>query len=244
MAEEIEANWTQEEEDEARTIGWHDNRDRLPEGKKFVDPVEFMERNPLYKKVKQLTVSFDQLSSHYQKVSEMEYKKAELEFNVKLETLKKEKVKALDDSDHEKVVQIDEKIRSTEKPSKKKEPPDPIFIEWKENNPWYDKDKFLTFEADDIANKLISSELYGVKLFDEVTDIIKQKYPDKFKNPNREKPSSVESGANIPNKKKTASVKDLVDEEKEAYLSFKKVGMFAKEGAEQRYLNDVIALRG
>lgn len=243
--DDVEVTWTQGEADEAEAMGWipPDRSKRLPEGKKFLAPTEYMERNPLYRQMKDLKGSFDQLNSHYQKVTEVERVKAEKSAQKQIETLMAEKVKALDDDDHTRVVEIDEKIRKTEKPEEVQQE-DPLFTKWKSENSWYDGDRFLTTEADLIGRQLMSPNLVGIDLFDAVKEHLQQKYPEKFSNKKRERASSVESGSNYSSpKSKSVTEKDLSSDERIVFNNFKRMGTFAVEGSEQKYLTDVIAVR-
>jgi len=243
--EVIEPTWSSEEAQEAEAMGWipPERAKKLPEGKEYVGPVEYMERNPLYRQMKEMKESFSQLQNHYQKVSEIEHKKAEKEFEDKLDKLKAEKVEALDNADHSRVVEIDEEIRTTEKPKEEKSD-NGDFRTWVGENKWYEDDSFLRTEADLIGGQLYSEDLVGVPLFDAVKKHLKQKYPDKFKNPAREKAAAVEGGTQQPVKRsKGASEKDLTADERTIYKNFKVMGVFKEEGSSQKYLEEVIALR-
>lgn len=240
---EVTVDWDPEEAQEAEAMGWipPERAKKLPEGKSFVGPKEFMERNPLYKQMKDLQFTVKELAAHNQRISEIEHKKAEKEFEAKLAELKEEKVRALDDADHARVVEIDEEIRATEKPVKEAE--DPVFTKWVDENKWYNDDAFLRVEATKVGEILYSDKLYGKELLNAVKDHLKQAYPDKFENPNRNKASSVEGGSNGVSKPKTVTAKDLTEDERSVFNNFKQMGVFTAKGAEQKYLNEVIALR-
>ena len=245
---EIEITWSPEEAEEAEAMGWipPERSKKLPEGKSYVGPVEYMKRNPLYNKVKQLETGLNQLNTHYQNVSKLEREKVQKEFQDKLEKLEAEKIEALDAADHKRVVEIDKEIRSAEKSGKQEEAKteDPAFTEWKSKNDWYENDKFLQIEADIVGERLYSKDLVGIPLFEAVKEHLKQAYPDKFKNPNREKPSAVEEGSARPVKKNgSAAESDLTADEMTIYKNFKNMGVFKEEGSAQKYLNEVIALR-
>ncbi|MDY6959498.1 MAG: hypothetical protein SVK08_10110, partial [Halobacteriota archaeon] len=51
---EVEVTWSPEEASEAEAMGWipPERAKKLPEGKEYVGPVEYMERNPLYRQMK------------------------------------------------------------------------------------------------------------------------------------------------------------------------------------------------
>lgn len=240
---EVEIDWSEDEAAEAQTMGWipPDRAKKLPEGKKFIGPKEYMERNPLYNKMKSLETSFDQLNNHYHKVSETERKKAEKEYIKEIETLKAEKIKALDEADHQRVVDIDEQIRTTEKPVAES---DPVFDAWLSNNEWYQNDTFLRVEADRIAESYLASGLKGKSLLDATHDHIKQVYPDKFSNKERARPAQVE-GSTPPAKpsSKKLSVNNLTVDEKTVYKNFESMNVFKTDDDKQKYLREVIELR-
>ena len=245
---DIEITWTPEEAAEAEAMGWipPERSQKLPEGKSYVGPVEYMKRNPLYSKVKQLETGLNQLNAHYQNVSKLEREKAQKEFQDRLNQLEAEKIEALDAADHKRVVEIDKEIRSTELSEKKEEAQaeDPAFTAWKAENQWYENDKFLQVEADIVGERLFSKDLVGIPLFEAVKEHLKQAYPDKFKNPNREKPSAVEGGSARPTSKgKTPTEADLTADEMAIYKNFERMGLFNEKGSAQKYLNEVIALR-
>jgi len=243
---EVKQDWSAEEAQEAEAMGWipPERAKKLPEGKSYVGPKEFMERNPLYRQMKDLKTSFGQLEGHYQKVAEKNQKEEKAAYEAKIEALESEKITALDEANHKRVGEIDKELRTTEKPVEQKNT-DSTLKDWvSDGNDWYEKDSFLQLEADLIGERLYSDTLYGKDLLNEVKGHLKQKYPEKFSNPNRERPSAVEGSTNAPGpKSKTTSAKDLTKDEKAVFSNFKNMGVFSAEGSEQKYLNEVIALR-
>jgi len=213
---EIIQDWTDEDATEAEAMGWipPDRSQKLPEGKKFVKPREYMERNPLYKKMKKLEQSYSNVASQFQKISENEHKKAEKEYQGIIDRLEAEKVAALDEGDNRRVVDIDKELRATEKPEVPVKD-DPIFKAWVSDNEWYEKDTFLHVEADRVAERYLASGINGQALLDATHDHLKQLYPDKFGNKERNRPAAVE-GTTAPAKKSTSknlTEKDLTPDE-------------------------------
>lgn len=239
----VEVTWTPEQLEEAKAMGYKDDPQRLPEGKKFVGPVEYMERNPLFGRMKEMEKTLSSVMAHNEKVNASNLKKAKEDYDGKIQSLLTEKVQALDDDDHKKVVAIDEEIRTTEKPENPEG--NQAFKDWIKDNSWYKDDRFLRVEADKVGEVLISEQLNGRPLLDEIKVHLKELYPNKFKNPNRKKPASVEEGGNgnTPSGGK-ASAKDLTAEETAQYQNWKHMGIFTEKGAEEKYLNDVIEMRG
>lgn len=245
---EIEKTWTDEQEKEAETMGWisPEKSEHLPTGKKYLGPVEFMERNPLYKRVKHLESSYSQLNSHYHNVAANEKQKAEKEYREKIEKLKSEKVKALDDDDNQRVVDIDEEIRTSERPGNKEF--DQEFSTWKGQNSWFDSDPELKDYADYIGPKY-ADEHPGVpyaQILAHVTETVKKTFPGKFTNSNRSRPASVEGDTQPRIAGKTMTEKDLTSDEYKVFKNFDAMGVFTdKEGKDRKkYINEVIELRG
>lgn len=240
----IEQDWSDAEAAEAELMGWipPDRAKKLPEGKSFVGPKEFMERNPLYKKMKSLESTVGQLNSHHQRVLENEQKKAEKHYKDELERLKAEKITALDEGDNKRVVEIDEEIRTTEKPEATPES-DPVFDNWSKDNAWYAEDKFLAVQADQIAQKYLSEGVFGQEMLEKMTNDIKSGFPDKFETKTR--PATVESDTRGVNRSssKTLSEKDLTLDEREVFKNFDRMGVFADDKAKAKYLKEVIDLR-
>lgn len=237
---EVEVTWTPEQAVEAEGMGWipPERAKKMPEGKEYVGPVQFMERNPLYNRVKKMEGVLSDVMSHNSKANAASLKKQEQEFNDKIDLLETEKLKALDEADHEKVIKIDKELRNTDKPQNIS---DPLYDNWVKNNTWYTDDKFLGVEADIVAEKYANMGLQGQELYDTVESHIKQSHPTKFSNPKREKASTVEGGSAKPANK--GSSKTLTEDERIVFENFKKMNIFSKDGAERDYINEVISLR-
>lgn len=243
---EIKQDWTDAEAQEAEAMGWipPDRSKKLPEGRKFKGPVEYMEGNPLYSKMKTLESSIGQLTEHYQKVSERDRKAVVEEYEAKIETLKAKKVEAMDEGNHQAVVDIDEAIRTTEKPAEEPEA-DPVFDSWVANNDWYEKDNFLSVQADTIAEKYLGKGLRGKELLDTMTTHMKKAYPDSFKT-ERDRPSAVEGDTRgAPRKPSNGELteKDLTADERTIYRKFEHLGAFPTDKDKQKYFKDAVDLR-
>lgn len=245
---EIEVTWTPEEAAEAEAMGWipPERAGKLPEGKKFTPPKEFMERNPLYGKLKKLESSIGHLNDHYKKVADKEVKNAQKEFEAKLAKLEAEKIEALDNADHARVVEIDKELRDTEKPVENSGVDGQKLVnDWiSDGNKWYKEDSFLHDEFDIIAENFHKNRgFYGKELLNKTKEHLKQKYPDKFSNPNREKPSAVEGGTAKPAKKGSVSLKDLTADEMKIFKNFNMDTILKTDAEVQKYVKETIALR-
>jgi hypothetical protein len=240
---------SQSEQDEAKAMGWIPaERFKPDEGKKFVDAKEFMERNPLYKKMKRMEDSLGKVSDHYEKVMENQKKALQREYEAEITRLKQAKADALDRGDSAAVVDLDDKIadaRANKVVADEAQPKNPEFDEWHEQNEWYLKDKVLTAEANDMFEKLkkLGGFESATEMYNTISSELKERFPAKFKNPAREAPSPVEGGRMIG---KTADTR-LTPEEKAVMKDWEERGIFDKakdpKAARQKYIQQVIDLR-
>lgn len=115
---------------------------------------------------------------------------------------------------------------------------DADFENWVDENPWYrdDFDKFQEAENYGRFLKNTNPDLEGRAFLDEVSKHIRQK----FSNPNRNRPSSVDSGT--PKAKSGKLFEKLDAEAKATFSSFVRDGIF-KNTAEHReaYAKDVLS---
>lgn len=240
---------TPEQIEEAQAQGWQEDfeGDNKKSAAEFIhDGKFFKEIGELKSKNKKLSQSFDQLTTHYEKVRESDLKKAESDYQEKIEQLKSDKVQALDEGDNRRVVEIDEQIRTTEKPVVEKiAQANNDFNDWVKTNEWYDDSEFLRVEADSIGQQYYDSGKRGAQLFTAIEKHIKRKYPNEFENENRSRPASVEGGSNGTTKPVSGkvSIKDLTREERQVFERFKSNGIFKTDKSVQTYLEQVMEVR-
>lgn len=180
---------------------------------------EFLDRGELFKKIddqnrtiKEMRRTLDDLAKHHSQVAAVEYKRA-------LESLKAQKKEALLEQDADKVVDIDERmeaVREAQRNIQQVRVPqpapelNPIFVSWKERNPWYDNNQAMRERADAIGNTL-----HGVsptEILNEVERRIKKEFPQRFENPARQRATAVEGSTNKGNKKEDSF--QLTDEQR------------------------------
>jgi len=205
----------------------------------------FKQIDELKQSNKKLKSSFEQLTSHYEKVRASDLKKSEAEYQQRIEQLKADKVTALDEGDNSRVVEIDEQIRTTVKPTEEAVPSNPEFDSWLSDNDWYNNSTFLQIEADKVGEFYYGKGLRGKKLFDAIGEHVQELHPDKFENKNRSKPASVEGGSNGSSKPSNGKVteKDLTQNEREVYRNFKANGVFKNDDDVQTYFRQVMEIR-
>ena len=218
---------------EARKLGWKPENEYEGEEGKWIGAEEFISRAPLYeknrklsKKLKELESTVNLLSEHNKKVEESAYKRA-------LETLKSEKVKALDEGDHKAVAEIDDQILElkTDKKPEQEKPRNEEFNEWVSKNQWYEKDDemrdFADFAGARYAAKNKGADPEDVYRYAEKQ--VMERFPEKFRNPNKARPSSVEGGSRSATKSKLPSWGDLPEVFQTVGNKFVRQGVMTKE---------------
>lgn len=193
-------------EDQAREQGWVPKEDFAGDEAKWVEPGEFIRRGELFKKIDQTTrhakkveQTLEQFKSHYLKMQDIANKNA-------LATLKAERKAARDNGDFDKVDEIEEQIEETKQLAEASkaeilattETPEvhPEVAQWVERNGWYNQDLKMKAFADAAAMELANNGIKGSALLKGIDTEVRKAFPNKFSNPNRERPGAVEGSTN------------------------------------------------
>lgn len=259
----VEENEYTPAEEKAMSSGWRPEDEWTGEADDWVDAKtfnrngEFMSRiqsqtkqlNANADEVAQLKAGMKALGEHNKKIAEAEYKKA-------MESLKKEKIVALEEEDHvaaeeirDKIVELKEaknEIVEAETTKLEEAPadvaPNPVFTEWATTNSWYTSDVSLRGAADAIgmeyADNNPGAPIEEVLQF--VTKNMKDKFPSNFGNAKRNDPGSVSepSGeARRSPKKAKHTPKDLNEEQMQFAKMFVATGAFESE---QEYVDSLV----
>lgn len=224
----------------ALSQGWKPKEEFEGDAAEWVDYPEFVRRGELFgaikeskKEVKELRKTLMELSEHHRKTLEAERK------NV-IEDLKKNKVEALREGEHEKVVEIDEQIAAArEVPTESVKNATPVFDKWVLDNPWYQEDKALRAFANGLVQELKEENpSIGIQeVFEKITAETKQQFPHKF----QKKVSNVLSGGkgNSSLSGGTFSISDLTPVEKQLHDRFVRMGTMKSE----EYIKQIKAQR-
>ena len=242
---------TPEQIKEAESQGWQadfdgDNKKSAAE---FIHDGRFFKQiDDLKSKNNKLQSSIEQLTGHYEKVRASDLKKAEADYEQKIFQLKQAKVTALDEGDNVRVVEIDEQIRTAEKPVEQSidpNPQNPEFDKWVKDNDWYNNSTFLQIEADKVGEFYYGKGLRGNELFNAIGEHVQELHPDKFENQNRKRAASVEGGTPVASKpvKGKVTERDLTQNEREIYRNFKSNGVFKTDEDVQTYFRQVMEIR-
>lgn len=181
--------------------------------------------------------SLNALKGHYERVKETEFKHA-------LETLKAQKKQALEDGDADAVIEVDEKIaevREVQKAQAVQVPEvNPAFTEWVNSNKWYSTDQEMQTFADSIGRSYAISNpgIAPTEVLSYVSTKVKQAFPEKFKNVNRQTASPVEGVRSV--SRKQADTFELTADEERAMNKFVQSGLMTKE----KYIADLKKIKG
>jgi len=250
--EEVELT---EIEQEAAADGWNPDKEKVEaDGKEWVSAEEYVKRGSFFKKINEqgkvineLKSTIDKINEHNAKVAQREREKLVKEYEERISRLEDEKLQALEDGDHRKVVEIDKQLR--EKPPEEEKSGNPEydreFANFRTENSWYESDTEMRQYAD-----IVGLGYYNVnptatpkQIFDHIKSEAKARFPNKFENENRKKPSAVDGGTPRAPKKGGEGVSSLTADEKMVYDNFERMGVFKDDAARKKYVKEVIDLR-
>lgn len=204
----------------AQSMGWRGKEHWTGSDEEFIDAAEFVRRKPLFdkiesqknfydRKIRDVETTLNQLAQHHTKVKEVEYQRALTDMrHAKREAIKEgDAVGALAITDQmeelyvERQAQVQQANIEAQQLAAQKAPGySQEFLSWVKTNEWYAKDPEMNGFADGLAAAYIKHAQASGKtinesdVFDHVNTQIRKQYPDKFENPNRDRPGTVSSG--------------------------------------------------
>jgi hypothetical protein len=231
-------------------MGWRPREEFDGTDDDFIDAKEFVRRQPLFDKIDHLSrqhkatvQALNDLKTHYTKVKETEYNRA-------LADLKKERKEALREGDADRFEELDDEIDRIEEAAKEiktvaESRPEPVthpeFVAWLSRNPWYNTTAHMRVFADDVGTKLAATGLEPAEVLKRVEKAVREEFPNKFRNPNKDTAPAVESSGNKGTKSgKGFSEADLDDRERKVMTSLVRQKIMTKE----EYLADLKKIKG
>lgn len=176
-------------EEAARAQGWVPFEEWDGDPAQWRDADVFLERGEYFtkissqnKQIKKLNRELDEMSKQFSKIREDERKKV-------LDELKREKARAIEDEEYNRVVEIDEEIDKTNREAEEekrsaeeasKEDHEAMMREFVEQNEWYAKDPTMKAYADRIAAGYAAVEGTNdvQEILDYVVDEVKHRFSD------------------------------------------------------------------
>jgi len=233
---------------EALAQGWVPKDEFEGDPEKFVDAGEFLRRGELFRKIesqskelKDVRKALAEMAKHNSKIREVEYQRA-------LETLKAEKKAALSEGDADRVVEIDDKIdlvktqqRQDLQQQVQQSIPQEVHPElrnWINRNGWYETTQSMRGWADSRGVELAQEGKSPTEVLNTLEKEVKQRFPEKFHNPNRDRAAPVETTRGRGNAKADADF-ELSDVEKQVMNTLVRQGVMTKE----KYIADLKAIK-
>jgi len=244
-------------ETSARELGWVPKEEYEGDETRWLDAGEFVRRQPLFEKIekqnrelKEIKRTVAQFAQHHAKVRETEYQRA-------IANLEAQKVAAFEDGDAKQVVKIDSELRVVEKAKdqfvaeqtgqaqREAQSVHPEFEAWTNRNPWYTSDRAMRAYADALGTDIAQrgrpdgSNLTPEEVLKQVEKKVREEFPKRFTNTNRDKPGAVESASS-----KGGTSYDgytPTDTERQIAKRFVKQGAFPNEAA---YYKELKSLNG
>ena len=235
-------------QEEALSQGWVPKEEFDGDSERWVDAGEFLRRGELFRKIesqskelKDVKRALSELAKHNSKIREVEYARA-------IDALKAQKKEALSEGDADRVVDIDDKIDLVKDQQKQLQQQQvqevvqaaevhPELKNWISKNSWYESDAKMRKFADAYGTS-IAGDYSPVEVLKEVEKAVKKQYPEKFRNPNRERAGAVEGNVQRGGRT-TESEMELSDVEKTVMKTLVDGGHITKE----KYLEQLKAIK-
>lgn len=244
--EEVTKSNPTETELKAMDSGWVPKDEYSGEEHKWVDAAEFLRRGELFKKIenqskelKDVKKALDEMKKLHSQVREVEYKRA-------LDTLREQKKTALLEGDADALLAVEDKIDLVKEQQKllSQEPPssseqvNPEFQAWTDRNSWYETNGPMKAFADALGNDLARTGMSPSNVLKEVEKQVRAEFPNKFRNPNQDKPGAVEGTKGKGSSR--LSIDNLSDDERRVMRTFVRTGVMTEE----QYIKELNKVKG
>jgi hypothetical protein len=258
----VETKEPSEVEQKAISMGWRPKEEWHGDETDFIDATEFVRRKPLFDKIESQKIHYDRkikevegtlnsLAQHHQKVKETEYQRA-------LKDLREQKRAAMKEGDTIVALELEDKmddltsthqeeIKALKEEQVVQQPvqgPSPEFVLWSKENKWYMNDEEMHDFADGTAAsfvqraKIKGDNITEQDVFSYVVKQVKKAFPEKFSNPNRERPGAVSSSNTGGGKEVKVTSAKLSPEQEEIARNFAKSGTMTRE----KYIEELRAI--
>lgn len=268
MSEETAVAQASPAEAEARLLGWKPLEEFNGPAERWRDAEAFLEkgkqingflRKDFEKLRKELEARDNRIAALEGNIREFAEYHQETEaraYQRAIASLREERKAALRESDGARVVEIEEQLDELTEASKKqlapraiapRDPtqPDPAFVAWVDDNPWYKENRTLRALVHDYAEELKQREptLIGTAFLNKVKQAVQAEHPELFDNSERRRPSAVAGGEDTrrPSGGRGKTYADLPLEARIACDKFVKQGYLTKEAYVRDYFGDEAA---
>ncbi len=235
-------------QEKAIAQGWKPKDQFEGDEAEFIDAPEFVRRGELFgkiesqsKELKMVRQALDAMKQFQSQIADKEYQRA-------LKSLQETRKQAFADGDTEKAFAIEEQIdevkeqaaeirRVAQTPAVQELNPD--FVAWTEKNSWYNTNKAMRAAADAIGVAHARAGLGQQEVLRLVEKEIREEFPHKFTNPNRERPNAVE-GSSRSGTSVQRSAPAMNDQERDIMRKIVRSGVMT----EAEYLSEFKKMKG
>lgn len=185
--------------------GWVPKDEFQGDEHKWVEAGEFLRRGELFKKIEDQGKQLKDVRSALNEMKKLNGQIQEVEYKRALDTLKAQKKAALEDGDAAAVIAVDDRIDMVKEQQKEMRqqpqvPSDegtehPEFVAWTEQNNWYKSSTPMKAFADALGQELARAGNSPSEVLKKVANEVRKEFPNKFRNPNQDKPGAVEGGS-------------------------------------------------
>jgi len=234
-------------EEQARQQGWKPKEEYEGDPNKWRPAKEFVERGELFSKMESINKDLKDTRKALKMLQEHHTKVKETEYNNALKELKALQKRHLEEGNSDGYLETTELLTDLKAEQKAREvvqetapaQPDPRFVAWVNENRWYSSNQEMREFADTlgIGYRERNPDKDPEDILRYVTEQVRTKFKERFTNPNRNKPSSVE-GTSAPAGKKDSF--ELTQEERKVMNAFVRTGAMTAE----EYINDLKKIRG
>ena len=231
---------------EAMDSGWVPKEEYKGVEHKWVDAGEFLRRGELFKKIEDQSKQLKDVRSALNEMKKLHGQVREVEYKRALDALREQKRTALQDGDADAVIAAEERIDlvkeqvkqlQSEAPAVQESTEHPEFTQWADRNSWYKNSGPMKAFADALGQDLARAGNSPSEVLKKVEAEVRKEFPNKFRNPNQDKPGNVESGQGRGTSKSTFT---LTDEQRRVMNTFVRSGVMT----EKQYVEELKRVQG
>lgn len=248
---EVEPSEYSEVEQLAMENGWKPKEQYSGDPAKWRSAELFMELKPFYERIESQSKLIKQNQKQFQDIAKDMATVRQQAYDKAINDLKSAKRNAMRDGDLERVSNIDDQLDNVREQKQKQLQIDaqkiqeatqpeqtgvlhPSFVDWQNRNTWYTRDEDLKDWADARGQRLAAQGTNPDAVLAQLEREVKQKFPEKFTNPNAAKPSAVAAGGSKPSAK--AAKLNMSDEERRIMNTIIRSGALTEDEYVKQYL--------
>ncbi|MDE3022995.1 MAG: hypothetical protein KGI54_14245 [Pseudomonadota bacterium] len=191
---------------EAMDQGWVPEEEYTGDPDRYVSAKEFIQRGELFKKIESQSRELREQRKMLEHLSQLSKQSYDAGVKQTLANLRNARKEAFAEGDLDKVSQIEERIDAVKEQVEAQKASEnipqvpqvaPELQTWIDKNRWYETDVVMRGAADAIGIQLAREGRSPTDVLREVERRIKQEFPNKFHNPNRDRAASVEGGNGV-----------------------------------------------